>query len=182
MDSSLKLIQQLMEKKIGNCVAKGEVLRSMANNVGYFDGNAIVEVSWLPFKKDAPNAWPVLQFLCTLAQNIQEDIVPVLKERLSELNGVTMLGYYGYYAPLQQIYHCYRLPVNPDMPEEMLRQVDYCLDQIRHQLDVFLDYVMIQADQPEQMTLEEYINGTNAQERVGESLEILEEYIGGRDD
>lgn len=173
MDNTLNLVKKIMQEKFGKCMDNNHVLRSMACGVGYFDGNVIIEVSRLYFPKNVPANRPVLQFLSTLAQNVEDEIVSELKEKLTELNGVTMLGYYGYYAPLKQVYHNYRLPINPNMPEEVECQVVFCLDQILRQLDNFLDYVMILADKPDIMTLKNYILGTNADLLTGESGDTL---------
>lgn len=174
---SLKVIKSIMEEQIGECAEHKGILRAFAKDVGYYNGMAIIEASWVGFKDGAKNSRPVLQIHSTLAQNIEDEIVPELKQKLMELNSVTMLGAYAYYEPLKQIYHCYRLPVAMDNEAELRSQVGYCLEQIRRQLDAFGDYVMILADNPTEMTMTDYIIGTHADTILEECLGVLNHWI-----
>ncbi|MCI8797518.1 MAG: hypothetical protein HFG89_11825 [Dorea sp.] len=166
-------VKKILSGKLGETAENEGVLRSFARDLGIFGRNAIVEVAWMKFTDDAQNAWPILQFYSTLAVDIEEKDVPGIKRRLCDLNEETMLGRYGYYAPMRQLYHCYRLPVDLDSPESSLALVDYSLIQILRQLDAFLDYVLVIADAPESMDVEEYALTTHAGDILGECLGVL---------
>ena len=168
-----KEVKKILSGELGNAAENDGILRSFARGLGLFGRNAIVETAWMQFAGDAKNAWPVLQFYSTLAADIEEKDVPGIKRRLYELNEETLLGHYGYYAPMRQIYHCYRLPVDLDFPKSSLTLVSYSLKQILRQLDAFLDYVLVIAEDPEAMNVEEYALTTHAGEILGECLGVL---------
>lgn len=167
-------VKDLLSDELGETADNGGVLRSFARGLGMFDRNAIVEITWMQFADDAENACPVLQFYSTLAADIEEKDVPGIRRRLTDLNEQTMLGHYGHYAPLQQLYHCYRLPVDLDSPESSLMLVGYSIKQILRQLDAFIDYILVIANDPESMDVEEYAMVTHAGDILGECIGVLQ--------
>lgn len=167
-------VKDLLSGELGETADNNGVLRSFARGLGMFGRNAIVEVTWMQFTDDAPNAWPILQIYSTLAADIEEKDVPGIKRRLTDLNEETMLGHYGYYAPLRQLYHCYRLPVDLNSPESSLLLADYSIKQVLRQLNAFIDYVIVIADDPEAMDVEEYALATHAGDILGECMGVLQ--------
>lgn len=176
-DELQEQIRQLLSDELGEVTEKNGVLRAFAEGLGMFGRSAIVELSFLEFADDAPNAWPILQFYSTLAAEIEDKDVPGIKRRLTDLNEQTMLGCYGYYAPLCQIYHCYRLPLDPHCPESALKLIGYSLKQILRQLHAFLDYVLTIADDPESVSAEEYVQVTHAGDILGECMGVLRDVL-----
>lgn len=170
-------VKKILSGELGDTAENEGILRSFAKGLGIFGRNAIVEIAWMQFDEDAQNAWPILQFYSTLAADIEVKDVPGIKRRLCDLNEETMLGHYGYYAPMRQLYHCYRLPVDLDSPESSLSLVSYSLKQILRQLDAFLDYVLVIADEPEAMDVEEYALTTHAGDILGECLGVLHQVL-----
>lgn len=176
-DEFFNKVKKILSDEVSEAAENGGILRSFAKGLGIFGRNAIVEIAWMQFADDAQNAWPILQFYSTLAADIEEKDVPGIKRRLCDLNEETMLGRYGYYAPMHQIYHSYRLPVDLDSPESSLALVTYSLKQILQQLDAFLDYVLVIADNPEAMNVEEYALTTHADDILGECLGVLNQVL-----
>ncbi len=174
-DNLQQQIKKLLSDELGEVIENNGVLRAFAEGLGMFDRSAIVELSWMEFADGAKNAWPILQFYSTLAAEIEDKDIAGIKRRLTDLNEQTMLGHYGYYAPLHQIYHCYRLPLDPDCPESSLKLTEYSLKQILRQLDVFLDYVLTIADDPESMDVEEYAMVTHAGDILSECIGVLQD-------
>lgn len=170
-------VKKILSDEVGEAAENRGILRSFAKGLGLFGRNAIVEIAWMQFADDAQNAWPILQFYSTLAADIEDKDIPGIKRRLCDLNEETMLGRYGYYAPMRQIYHSYRLPVDLDSPESSLALVTYSLKQILRQLDAFLDYVLVIADDPEAMNVEEYALTTHADDILGECLGVLNQVL-----
>ena len=173
MEQFLQKIREIMEEEFGESSVNNGAIRCMAEDLGRYEGKAIVEAMWVPFVQGAEYTHPVIQFASTLAQEIEDEVVADIKRSLTDLNVHTMLGQYGYYEPLRQLYHCYRMPVNLDVPEQSLEEVRYTLQQIRRQLDAYLDYVLVVAEQPNAMTVEEYIVATHAENILGEMIGIL---------
>lgn len=166
-------VKKVLSAELGDTAENDGILRSFARGLGIFGRNAIVEIAWMQFADGAKNAWPILQFYSTLAADIEEKDVPGIKRQLSDLNEETMLGHYGYYAPMRQLYHCYRLPVDLDSPESSLTLVSFSLKQILRQLDAFLDFILVIAEDPESMNVEEYALTTHAGDILGECLGVL---------
>lgn len=182
MDKFMESARKILDGVFGESVVREGAIRVMAEHLGLFDGKAVVEMNWVEFKEDAENAHPVLQFYSTLAQNIDETDIQGIKADLFELNTTTMLGYYGYFKPLGQIYHCYRMPVSIEGRETALSEVEYAMKQIRRQLDTFIDYVLFVADQPGKMTVAEYLAGTNLDKVVEVGREMWEQEMADEDE
>ena len=171
----LDKVKKVMEEQFGDITENEGCLRVIAKNMGTFNSNAIVEISWMQFREGAEHAHPVLQFYSTLARDIEDEEIPSMKAGLWELNRYTMLGNYGYYEPFRQIYHCYRMPVNLGQQEAALEEIRYYLEQLKRQLNTFLDYVLILAENSKPMSIVDYIIGTNAGA-------VMEELIQGMDE
>ena len=60
-DELQQQIRQLLSDELGEVTEKNGVLRAFAEGLGMFGRSAIVELSFLEFADDAPNAWPILQ-------------------------------------------------------------------------------------------------------------------------
>lgn len=159
-------IKELLEIEVGTVTEKNGVLRAIADDVGLDNGKIILEVCWAEDQEEGD--FKVLQIYSTLAQNIEEDVVPAIQNKLVELNSITLLGYYGYYSKLHQIFHTYRIPVDTAHMIIALDQIRYCLDQIRYQFEIFYNYVVLIADNPEEMELGDYMEAMNAIINSGE--------------
>ena len=166
----LKRVKPLLEQEFGTSSEENGVVRVIARDLGFFAGNAIIEVKWVSYRQGAADPHPVLQFNCTLAKDIEDKEIPTMKEGLWELNKITLFGHYGFFKPLRQIYHCYRIPVNLSEPDAMLAEITYILGQLKKQLNTFLDYVLMLAEGSETISLGEYIIGTNADQIIDEAL------------
>ena len=160
MDGVRSMMDELFEGVKDNDGA----LRSMAKHLGITDANAIVE-ALLEGGLNEEMPYPVLHFHITLAHNVPEDSVDALISSLNDLNNVVSvgehpcLGHFAYYPRLKQVYLTYRLPVNPNAPEDELVNIKYYFGVLYEQLDLFTDYIMMLCDSGgEALSMEEYID------------------------
>ncbi len=152
-----------MERLFGNCKRYKGVLRSMADHLGVSDTGVIFEAAIEPgFSIDEP--YPLLHFHTTLAQKIDEKLVPGILRGLNDLNTVISagafpsFGCFGYYPPLRQIYLSYRMPVNPKALEAEFENAQFYLGSLYEQLELFADYILFLCEDPDRMTLEDYMD------------------------
>lgn len=149
----MKAVKSVMEQQLGEVYEDSQgTLKSFMTGLGQYDSNAVVEMSWMPMEE-----YCVLQIYTTLVQNVEEDIVPKMQECLWNLNKLILLGQFGYISKYHQIYHQIRLPISIHYWEVALNQVRFCLRQLRKELEAYQDYLLIIADNPDIVSLEEYL-------------------------
>ncbi|MBQ7583716.1 MAG: hypothetical protein IJT24_03820 [Lachnospiraceae bacterium] len=160
MDGTKELMNELFDGVREN----GGALRSMAEHLGVTDVCAIVETV-LEGGLNEEMPYPVLHFHITLAQNVPDAAADNICVSLNELNNVTGVGEYpcfgsfAYYPRLNQIYLTYRLPVNPEAPEDELVNIRYYFGVLYEQLDLFADFIMLLCDSGGNiLSLEEYVD------------------------
>ena len=158
-----KDIKGSMEELFGNCREYKDVLRSVPEHLGVMDASAIFEVALeAGLNPDAP--YPILHFHTTLAQNIDDSILPGILMGLNDLNttisagAFPAFGCFGYYGPLKQIYLSYRMPANPDALDAELENARFYLGSLYEQLDLFTDYILFLCDDPNKMSLQDYMD------------------------
>ena len=132
-------IKEMMEELFDNCTERNGILRSMAGHLGVTDTDAIVDVLLESgFDDEAP--YPVLHFMVTLAKDIADKDAGRISIALNELNHIIAVGDYpsfgafSYYPKLHQIFLSYRLPVNPEVPEEEIIN-----DEVHQRLMQYID-------------------------------------------
>jgi hypothetical protein len=188
MEGTKELMTELFDEVREN----GAAYRSMAEHLGVTDVSAVVEAV-LTGGMNEEMPYPVMQFHVTLAQNIPEEAVDELCRSLNELNNVIAVGDYpafgnfAYYPRLNQVYLTYRLPVNPEAPEDELVNIKYYFGVLYEQLDLFADFIIMLCDNGgEMMTLDEYVDYlagiqdlNDIEERAAKLEEKLNEYEKG---
>ena len=75
----LKRVKPLLEQEFGTSSEENGVVRVIARDLGFFAGNAIIEVNWVSYRQGAADPHPVLQFNCTLAKDIEDKEIPTMK-------------------------------------------------------------------------------------------------------
>ena len=151
----------------GNCKRYKGVIRSLPEHLGVSNTSAIVEASFEP-GLNPEILYPVLHFHVTLAQKIEESLVPGILSGLNDLNtaisagAFPSFGCFGYYAPLGQIYLSYRMPLNDEHFDIELKNVRYYLSSLCEVLDLFADYILFLCDDPQHLTLEDYMRYLDA--------------------
>lgn len=156
-----KLMEQ-METLFGGCSRYKGLLRSVPEHLGVSDTGVIFEAAMeAGLSPDVP--YPVLHFHATLAQRIEEKHVPGILAGLNDLNTVISagafpsFGCFGYYAPLRQVYLSYRMPVNLKAFDADFENACFYLDSLYEQLDIFADFILFLCDDPDRMTLDDYM-------------------------
>ncbi len=158
-----QFLSEDMKELFGECIKRGDVLRSLVENMGVTNSSVIFEAAF-ETDMDPETLYPVLHFHTTLAQNIEDELVPKIVMGLNELNtaisagAFPAFGCFGYYAPLQQVYLSYRMPVNLEAPEAERQNIRFYLGSLYDQLDLFVDFVLFLCEDPETITLEEYMD------------------------
>jgi len=183
MDSLEKSIEELF----GETHIKSGVIRSLPGNLGVTAANVIFEAA-MEEGFNPENPYPVLHFHVTLAKDIEDSIVSKVLEGLNELNTTISagsfpgFGCFGYYPPLRQVYLSYRMPINPDALDKDFDNVLYYLGTLYEQLDIFVDFVLFLCDDPEKISLKDYMNYldsiadlNNMEERINELEKRFEE-------
>ncbi|MCR5487030.1 MAG: hypothetical protein K6F35_05810 [Lachnospiraceae bacterium] len=187
MEEFEEKLKECMIEYFGACNMRNGVLRALAEHLGVTDANVIFELAVEPGLHEA-SPYPILHFHCTLAEKVKKADVPEIVMALNELNTCTAVGAFpsfgsfGYYAPLQQIYHTYRMPFNPDHLEAELTNVQYFLGALVEQLDIFTDYILFICDHPRDLSLESYMGYLDSvsdlmdlQERLTQFEKLLDE-------
>ena len=157
-------IKEMMEELFDNCTERNGILRSMAGHLGVTDTDAIVDVLLESgFDDEAP--YPVLHFMVTLAKDIADKDAGRISIALNELNHIIAVGDYpsfgafSYYPKLHQIFLSYRLPVNPEVPEEEIINIRYYFGTLYQQLDIFADFIMFLCDtKGRSLSIDDYID------------------------
>ena len=157
-------VRAMMDELFEGVKDNDGTLRSMAGHLGITDANAIVE-TLLEGGLNEEMPYPVLHFHITLAHNVPEESVDALIRSLNDLNNAVSVGEYpcfghfAYYPRLRQVYLTYRLPVNPNVPEDELVNIRYYFGILYEQLDLFTDYIMMLCDSGgEALSMEKYID------------------------
>ena len=155
-------LSEMMTELFGECKEVDGNLRSIVDNLGVVNGNAIVEVGLEGgIREEAP--YGVLHFHTTLAENIPEEAVADLILSLNGLNHVINAGAYPafgsfvYYYPLSQVYLSYRMPVNLNQIEADFDNIRYYLGVLYDQLDLLMDFIMFTIADPGAMTIGDYM-------------------------
>ena len=179
-------LRESMETLFGNCRTYEDVLRSVCTHLGVSDAGAIVEAAFeAGFNPDAP--YPVLHFHTTLAQKIDEEKIPGILKGINELNTVISagafpsFGCFGFYAPLSQIYLSYRMPVNPEVLEAEFENARFYLGSLYEELDLFTDFIMFLCNDPENLTIDAYMDYLDTiadLDNIEARLEFLEKVVG----
>ncbi len=172
-----------MQELFGNCRKNKNIWRAVVEHMGVTDSSVIFEAALEPgLHPEAP--WYILHFHCTLAQNVEEELVPKIVLALNELNNVISVGafpafgHFGYYPPLQQIFLTYRMPVNFEAAEEEFDNVRYYLGSLYEQLDIFTDFILFICDYPDQLTISDYMDYLDTisdLNDIGERMKALQE-------
>ena len=155
-------LREDMEALFGSCEKKGNVLRSMGNMLGVTGSSVIFEAAFEAGLNPGDD-YPVLHFHTTLAQKIDDAIVPGILQGLNELNNVISVGAFpafgsfGYYGPLRQVYLTYRMPLNETVLDAERDNVRYYLGSLYEQLDIFVDYVLFLCNDPKRISLDQYM-------------------------
>lgn len=156
-------LKDSMEDLFGDCKYFKGVLRSIAEHLGVCDTSVIIEAAF-ENGPDPDVQYPILHFHATLAQRIEEEIVPGILRGLNELNTVISagafpsFGCFGYYAPLHQIYLSYRMPVSPGALEAGFDNACYYLGSLSEQLDLFADFIIFLCQDPEEISMGSYMD------------------------
>ena len=179
-------LKELMEELFGSCSEYKGVFRSVPEHLGVMDASVIFETALeTGLSPDIP--YPIIHFHTTLAQKIDDSIVPGILEGLNELNTMVSagafpsFGCFGYYAPLKQIFLSYRLPLSIDALDAELDNVRFYLGSLYEQLDVFADYILFLCDDPNRMTLKdymEYLDSIADLNNLEARIEYLEKRLG----
>lgn len=152
-----------IETLFGSCKRFQGVLRSLPEKLGVSGSVVILEAAFEPgLSTEIP--YPILHFHTTLAQKIETAFVPGILNGLNELN--TMIsagafpsfGCFGYYEPLRQIYLSYRMPVSPDGLDTGFQNAQFYLTSLYEQLDLFTDYILFLCNDPNRMSLQDYMS------------------------
>lgn len=178
--------RELMEELFEGVTDSGGAYRSMAEHLGVTDTCAIVEALLEGgLHEDLP--YPVVHFHITLARNVPDEAEVNICRSLNELNNVTGVGAYpcfgsfAYYPALKQVYLTYRLPVNPDVPEDELVNIKYYFGVLYEQLDLFADFIMMLCDSEGNiLPLEEYVDYLSQiqdMDDIDERVRVLEKKI-----
>lgn len=180
-----KAVSEDMEELFGNCQKKGEVIRSLVEHLGVTDSSVIFEAAVeAGLNPDTP--YPVLHFHTTLAQKIDEELVPGVVMGLNKLNTVISagafpaFGCFGYYEPLKQVYLSYRMPISTEALDAERENVRFYLGSLYDQLDIFVDFILFLCDDPERMTLEDYMDYLDTiadLNNIEARIEALEKYL-----
>jgi hypothetical protein len=164
LDTIMDSIKEMMNELFDNCVDRNKIMRSLIEHLGVTDTDAILDVALEPgFNKDAP--YPILHFLVTLAKDINDNDAGRISIALNELNHVIAVGEYPafgafcYYPKLHQIFLSYRIPVNPEVPEDEIINLRYYFGTLYQQLDIFADFIMFLCDtKGRTLDLDDYID------------------------
>lgn len=178
-------LKEDMESLFGSCEIKGGVLRSMGEHFGVSDSGVIIEAA-LESGLSPDDSYPIVHFHTTLAQKIDDSLIPVILQGLNDLNTVIAagsfpaFGSFGYYAPLRQVYLTYRMPLDPGTLDAGRENARYYMGSLYEQLDLFVDYVLFLCNDPDRITLDEYMEYLDTIADFNDlenRLELLEEYI-----
>ena len=188
-DMILSSLKTMIEELYGEVKDEDGMYRTMVQHIGVSDMNAILEV--LPeggFNRERP--YPILHFHLTLAVNVPEEYEAELCLSLNRLNNAISVGdfpsfgCFAYHPGLRQIYLTYRLPVNPDDPDNEAVNIRYYLGVLYEELDALGDYILFLCNnEGKSPILDEYlrylknIDDWNDIERRSEELsELLREF------
>ncbi len=157
-------IKEMMQELFDDCREVKGVIRSQVKNLGVTGVDAIFDVV-MEYGFDPGMPYPVLHFLVTLAKDIEDSDAGRISIALNELNQVIAVGDYPgfgsfcYYPDLHQIFLNYRLPINPNVPEEETVNIRYYIATLYQQLDIFADFIMFICDtHGTTMELEDYLD------------------------
>ena len=180
-----KALSEDMEELFGNCHKKGNVIRSLVEHLGVTDSNVIFEAAFeAGLNPETP--YPVLHFHTTLAQKVDDELVPGIVMGLNKLNttisagAFPAFGCFGYYAPLKQVYLSYRMPVSMGALDAEHENVRFYLGSLYEQLDIFVDFVLFLCDNPDRITLEDYMDYLDTitdLNNIEARIEALEQYL-----
>ena len=151
LDIILDGLKEFMNELFDGVEEKGEIYRSIAEHLGVTDVSAIVEAV-LEAGVDERAPYPIIHFHTTIASNIPDEYGDALGVSLNVLNNVISVGAFPsfgcfcYYPRLKQIYLTYRMPVNPEDPDNTLVNIQYYLGVLYDELDAFADYIMFLCD------------------------------------
>ena len=174
-------MQEIFEDFFGECIDNDGVLRARLNNMGVVNATVIVDVMLEGgISEDAP--YGVLHFHNTLAQDIPEEALANLLISLNGLNHIINAGAFPgfgcfcYYEPLNQVYLSYRMPVNLNNIEAEYDNIRYYLGTLYEQLDVFVDFIIFAASNPEGMDITDYMDYLDEVADLNDYQERLKAY------
>ena len=174
-------LAERMESVFGSCKRYKGVLRSYPDHLGVSNAAVLFEAAFeAGFDPDVP--YPILHFHATLAQNIEEENVPGILAGLNDLNTVISTGAFPsfgcfcYYPPLHQIYLSYRMPVNPEALEADFANAGFYLQSLHDELDLFTDFILFISDDPQQMTIDDYMNFIDSVASLNDLENRLDEF------
>ena len=184
-------VKELMNELFDGVSEIGGGFRSMADHLGITDVSAVVETV-LEGGMNEEMPYPVLHFHITLAQNVPEKAAANICSSLNDLNNVVAVGDYpcfgnfAYYPRLHQIYLTYRMPVNPNAPEDELVDIRYYFGVLYEQLDLFADFIILLCDNEGHiLPMDEYIDylsDIQDMNDIEERAALLEKKLGGSGD
>lgn len=187
IEEFMESLQKCMQDLFGETHIKSGVIRCIPGDLGATSANVICEAA-IEEGFNPENPYPVLHFHVTLAKDIEDSLVPKVLEGLNDLNTAISagsfpgFGCFGFYPPLRQAYLSYRMPINPDALDKDFDNALYYLGSLYEQLDIFVDFVLFLCNDPEQISLKDYMDYldsiadlNNMEERINELDKLFEE-------
>ncbi len=151
----LKQMYQLLREKYEIRLNENE-LYFLLSDVGLHQETVRAEMMFYDTESTGQEPpYGMLQLYITLCEYREEE-KELLAARLTELNQKTLIGHFGIYPPLHQIYYRYSLPMADVSAPAAQEMTCIVMSQMTDLLDYLYDYIVMIGDNASSITLEEY--------------------------
>jgi hypothetical protein len=139
--------------------SEDEIIHAYYDNIGDYEGAFMAEVDFLaPYKGKAVEA---IQLFSTLAIEVNEQMFPVILEKLNELNAMTIYGSFGLFPDGKQIFHRYTMPMPNNNIEINAVNLQNAWDEIWSTIIYFLPYILVLSNSGDIMDIDDYMEAMN---------------------
>ena len=161
MENRIQILENLEKvfSKIYDTVLKPNDLRIAVEIPDQKDTAILMEISFLNDEEIGNDRF--IQIYTTIMFNYNTEYTNEILVRLNELSPKFMLGNFGIYTPMNHIYHKYSMYIsNPDNIT-CIHDISVACDKIINAVCFAYDYIAQISDNPQSITLDDYIKNKN---------------------